>query len=155
MKNKDIHNEIKEIAPGLSKLSNENPFEVPADYFTDLPDMIGQRRSRRSVHPFFAVLSYIFQPRLVTAGLTAVILILMSYFLIPGGNMTTDRNLAQYEQQLFDEQLAWYSEYQKDVYYELLYDTDPAADIELPVNENYQEDQTIEYLLQYKDYYMD
>ncbi len=153
MKNKDIHNEIKEIAPGLSKLSNVNPFEVPADYFTDLPDMIAQRRSRRSVHPFFAVLSYIFQPRLVTAGLTAVILILI--FLIPGGNMTTDRNLAQYEQQLFDEQLAWYSEYQKDVYYELLYDTDPAADTELPVNENYQEDQTIEYLLQYKEYYMD
>lgn len=155
MKNKEINKELTEIAPGLSKLPNKNPFEVPGNYFADLPGQIAQKRNRYPVHPFFAALNVVFQPRFVTAGLTALVLILMSYFLFLNPAMNLDNNFAQNDQEIFNEQLAWYSEYQSDVYYELLYDTDPGRDAQLPADQNFQEEQTIEYLLQYKDYYMD
>lgn len=35
--------ELKKLAPGLSKLKNENPFRVPDNYFDSLPDTIQQK----------------------------------------------------------------------------------------------------------------
>ncbi|MFP4289387.1 MAG: hypothetical protein ACLFQS_09020 [Bacteroidales bacterium] len=155
MKNKEINKELQEIAPGLSNLPNENPFEVPGNYFADLPGQIAQRQNRPVVHPIFLALNTVFQPRFVTAGLTTVVLVLMSYFLFLDSDMSADNNFALYDHESFDEQLAWYSEYQSEVYYELLYETDPDIITQLPEDPNYQEEQTIEYLLQYNDYYMD
>ncbi len=155
MKKNDIRKEIQEIAPGLSQLPKHNPFEVPTNYFDVLPSQIDQKRNRPAIHTFFTVLNIIFQPRFVATGLTAVVLLLISYMLFLDPVMNSNNNLAQNDLELFDEQLAWYSEYQSDVYYELLYDTDPDIEMQLFADQNDQQEQTLEYLLQYKDYYMD
>src|SRR5689334_16058746 len=38
-----IDHELESLAPGLSKLQKDNPFEVPANYFAVLPDAIEQK----------------------------------------------------------------------------------------------------------------
>lgn len=38
--NDNIQDELKELAPQLSKLKKENPFEVPAHYFQQLPGKV-------------------------------------------------------------------------------------------------------------------
>jgi len=96
MKNakKEIEEELEKLAPSLSKLKKEEHFEVPKDYFQQLPDQIfkqldlGKNHSAVEVAPrrswlddLTERLSFLFQPR-VGIAFGAVLILLASIFLL-------------------------------------------------------------------------
>lgn len=52
MKEKDeIRKELEELAPGLSKIKREQPFQVPPIYFKELPEEILEKARRQPTGP--------------------------------------------------------------------------------------------------------
>ncbi len=72
--NNILKDELRELAPELSKLERKNPFEVPPDYFDDLSLKIQNRISykKEEKHLWYSVL---FNPKFSIAA--SIIIILM------------------------------------------------------------------------------
>ncbi len=52
MKEKDeIRKELEELAPGLSKIKREQPFQVPPTYFKELPDEMLEKARQQPTGP--------------------------------------------------------------------------------------------------------
>jgi hypothetical protein len=149
MKNDDINKELKELAPGLEKLKGDNPFTVPRDYFENLPHQIGDRinapgSERPPLFEFFTL------PRLALV-VSSFLLILFAGYLV-WVNFPSEPMLTEAEQEVYDQHLAWYSNYQPDAYYDIILDTEQDVITE---DFEYSEEEVVEYLLTYTDYYLD
>lgn len=86
MENKDdIRKELDELAPRLSRLKKENPFQVPDYYFQGLPDKVLER-VKAEPQPWTARLenglnrtfSLIFQPRYALSFATCLVVLAVS-----------------------------------------------------------------------------
>ena len=104
----DIRKELEEISPFLSRLKKENPFEVPADYFENLPDQILEQ-VRPTAQPSTPVareswldqllnsLATLLQPRPALALVSLALLVVAGIFLLrtndPG--QLAERTLAE------------------------------------------------------------
>lgn len=149
MKNDNINKELRDLAPGLEKLRGETPFNVPADYFESLPQSISNRihstpSSTRRAYGFITL------PRLAVITTAVLLFAFMGYFFYL--RMPSEPYLTETEQELFDNHLAWYSNYQTDAYYDIILDAEQevvADDFE------YSDEEVVEYLLTYTDYYLD
>ena len=116
---KEIQEELEQLAPSLAKLKKEEHFEVPENYFQQLPDQIlsqidfGKNESvapaapvRSWVDDIVEKISFLFQPR-VAIAFAALLLLLVSVFLInrndtPGesGNLLASISEAEMEEYL-------------------------------------------------------
>lgn len=149
MKNDDINKELRDLAPGLEKHRGETPFHVPADYFETLPQSISNRihsttSSTKRAHSFITL------PRLAVITTAVLLFAFMGYFFYQ--RMPSEPYLTETEQELFDNHLAWYSNYQPDAYYDIILD----AEQDVIANDyEYSEEEVVEYLLTYTDYYLD
>lgn len=149
MKNDDINKELRDLAPGLEKLKGENPFHVPADYFESLPESISSRihstsSSAKRDFGFFTL------PRLAIITTSVLLFAFLGYFFYL--NMPSETYLTEAEQELFDNHLAWYSNYQTDAYYDIIMDNDYDTEMSELV---FDEDEVLDYLLSYTGYYLD
>lgn len=149
MKNDDINKELKELAPGLEKLKVDNPFTVPQDYFENLPQQIGDQihapgSERRPMFEFFSL------PRLALV-VSSFLLILFAGYLV-WVNFPSEPMLTKAEQEVYEQHLAWYSNYQPNAYYDIIFDTEQDVVTE---DFEYSEEEVVEYLLTYTDYYLD
>jgi hypothetical protein len=149
MKNDDINKELRDLAPGLEKLRDENPFHVPADYFEALPESIN-KRIHSTTSSKEGAFGFITLPRLAVITTSVLLFAFIGYFLFL--RMPSEPYLTEAEQELFDNHLAWYSNYQPDAYYDIILDEeqDVVAD-----DFDYSEEEVVEYLLTYTDYYLD
>lgn len=149
MKKDDINKELKELAPGLEELKGGNPFTVPEDYFENLPQQIGERihapvSEKRPLFEFFTL------PKLALVVSSFFLILFAGYMLWV--NFPSEPMLTEAEQEVYDQHLAWYSNYQPDAYYDIIFDTEQDAVTE---DFEYSEDDVVEYLLTYTDYYLD
>lgn len=81
----DIRKELDELAPRLSRLKKENPFQVPDYYFQGLPDKVLERvknepqpwteRMENGLNRIFAL---IFQPRYALTFATCLVVLAVS-----------------------------------------------------------------------------
>ena len=91
---KEIREELEKLAPSLSKLKKEEHFEVPENYFQQLPDDIlkqidfGKNQTFTKATPapnwldvLVEKISFLFQPR-VAIGFGVVVILLASTFLL-------------------------------------------------------------------------
>lgn len=145
-----IKKELREIAPQLEKLSKENPFSVPENYFDAFPSEVQEKilKSRRKqTNPgFYGV------PRLAFIGVTALLLLVAGYFFLLKESSQDLNGFAN--EAYFDPQLEWYAEYQSDVYYDILFDEYEVQ--EEPITQSSVEDQIeMDYLIDYSLYFMD
>ncbi len=149
MHNDDINKELRDLAPGLEKLKGDNPFQVPAGYFETLPESINNRihstsSSKKGAFGFFTL------PRLAIITTAVLLLAFAGYFFYL--QMPAETYLTEAEQELYDDHLAWYSNYQTDAYYDILMDNGFDTEFSELV---FEEDDVLEYLLSYTGYYLD
>lgn len=81
---KNIHKQVnndnlKNFAPNLVKSSKENPFDVPANYFDDLPSVIQKRITERKLQHNW--IGFIFKPQYAIAA-SLIIVAIISVVLI-------------------------------------------------------------------------
>ncbi len=150
MENENIKKELREIAPQLEKLSKENPFSVPENYFDAFPSEVQEKilktRRKQTDRGFYGM------PRLVFAGVTALMLLLAGYFFLLKDTSQDLNGFA--DEAFFDPQLEWYAEYQSDVYYDILFDDHEELEESMILSSP--EDQIeIDYLIDYSLYFMD
>ncbi len=149
MQNDDIKKELRDVAPGLEKLKGENPFHVPAGYFETLPQSISNRiHSTTSSEK--GVFGFITLPRLAVITTAVLLFAFMGYFFYQ--HMPSEPYLTEAEQELFDNHLAWYSNYQTDAYYDIILDIENDSEMTEMV---FDEDEVLEYILNYTEYYLD
>lgn len=145
-----IKKELREIAPQLEKLSKENPFSVPENYFDAFPSKVQEKilksRKKQNKPRFYGI------PQLAFIGITAVMLLVAGYFFLL---KDTSRDLNGFADEVFfDPQLEWYAEYQSDVYYDILFDD--LNEQEETITHSSAEDQIeMDYLIDYSLYFMD
>ncbi len=142
----NLKKELNEIAPGLEKLRGNNPFAVPEKYFDTLPQEINEKVTAKSkaqnwVPVFFNA------PRLVFSGITVLLILFSGYFLL--FNSTSDELNGFADETYFESNMAWYAEYQADVYYDIILDDTSQEEL----YEELDEEQIIDYLTDY-GYYM-
>ncbi|TVQ86013.1 MAG: hypothetical protein EA393_12820 [Bacteroidetes bacterium] len=146
----DIKNELREIAPGIEKLRAGNPFQVPHNYFENLPQNIQEKIAKGKSKVSQPVFQRIGMPRFVLATIMTVLLVFAGYFAF--FHSSPEIYLTESEEIFYENYLAWYSEYQPDVYYDILMANEEAADFESLI---FDEDEVLDYLFDYGDYYMD
>lgn len=150
MEKDNVKKELEEIAPGLVKLRKSNSYSLPADYFETLPQEISQKigsgkRTKNSIFNYSPVL------QTVITGIAAVLIIFAGYQLFLTNSNEVINGFA--DDLVYEEHLAWYSEYQTGVYYDiLLSDAENAAE---GLDDQIYDDQVIEYLSDYEYYYME
>lgn len=149
MQNDDIKKELRDVAPGLENLKGENPFHVPAGYFETLPQSISNRihsttSSKKGAFGFITL------PRLAVITTAVLLFAFMGYFFYQ--HMPSEPYLTEAEQELFDNHLAWYSNYQTDAYYDIILDIENDSEMTEMV---FDEDEVLEYILNYTEYYLD
>jgi hypothetical protein len=82
---------------------------------------------------------------------SSFLLILFAGYLV-WVNFPSEPMLTEAEQEVYDQHLAWYSNYQPDAYYDIILDTEQDVITE---DFEYSEEEVVEYLLTYTDYYLD
>ncbi len=111
MKNnkKEIQDELEKLAPSLSKLKKEEVFEIPENYFSQLPDQIlneidfsksktvvesvSPRTENSWLNRLTEYLAIFFQPKMVV-GFAMIILLAVASFLILNNGNTSDPQIA-------------------------------------------------------------
>ncbi len=151
MEKENIKKELQEIAPHLEKLSKDNPFAVPEQYFDAFPAEVQAKilktRRKHADPGFYRV------PRLVFAGVAAFMLLLAGYFFLLKDTSQDLNGFA--DEAFFDPQLEWYAEYQSDVYYDILFDDHEEIEEELYSQSSPEDQIEIDYLMDYSLYFMD
>jgi hypothetical protein len=145
MKKKYTNNELHDIAPQLNKIEKGNPFAVPANYFQELPQSIQQRVSqKKKPSPAF---SFFAKPGFVLSGITTMLVILFAGYFYFSKDITNELN----NQEWIMDELAWYSEYQTDVYYDMVLSMEE-EELEANSDTEISDELIIEYLLDYSYY---
>jgi hypothetical protein len=149
MRNDDFNKELRDLAPGLEKLKGDNPFQVPDHYFETLPENISTRihstsSSTQGAFGFFTV------PRLAIITAAVLLFAFAGYFFYL--HVPAETYLTEAEQELYDNHLAWYSNYQTDAYYDIIMENDYDTDTQEMV---FDEEEVLDYLLNYTEYYLD
>ncbi len=148
MEKKITNNELHQIAPELNKLRKENPFAVPVDYFQELPQSIQQSISKEKKPS--PVVSFFSNPRFVLSGITTFLVIIFAgyfYFIKEASNGLNNQDWVM-------DELAWYSDYQTDVYYDMVLSLEDNQVEETP-DLDLTDEQIIDYLLDYSYYLVD
>jgi len=92
----NFENKLDEFAPKLSSVNNENPFNVPADYFETLPEKITAKFSAHTAeHSFNANFRFIFNPRLYIPVAVLVLIVVLMIVKTPIMKTTNNSQLAQ------------------------------------------------------------
>ena len=139
MPNDDIRKELREIAPELEKFSGSNPFVVPQGFFGQMPESIAEKihqRKRRTPREIFLL---VLRPVAVAATLFAIAFAAL-FFLYQSGKGDL---LSEHDNLIYEEYLAWYSDYQTDIYLDMVMD-DTSPEEVVP-----SDDFIIEYILDY------
>jgi hypothetical protein len=143
MEKENIKKELQEIAPELADIKNENVFSVPEDYFAFLPEQIAEKISdAQKVNRRFSFNAAFH--KFAVPGLAAVLLLISTFLLL-----RNDKINGMLPEMIDDAQLAWYSEYHLEAFYQILSD-----DEEWQNDFNPDAEHTEEYLLDYDYYFM-
>lgn len=102
MKNnkKEIQDELEKLAPSLSKLKKEETFDMPENYFSQLPDQILNKidfsKNKRVVETVSTSSSWVdqlterlaifFQPKMAVGFAMMILLAVASFFILNDGN---------------------------------------------------------------------
>ncbi len=94
MKEPNVHDELKDIAPGLSKMKSSEGYSVPPVYFKELQDKVmGQIHAEQHTEPagswLIDIVRQYFQPRYAFAMATVTIIIVAALVFRNGGNDTS------------------------------------------------------------------
>ncbi len=148
---KNIKKELREIAPLLEQQQGKKPFSVPDGYFDTLAQSIQKRKENTST--FLPSLSFSTKVvRYALNGLLLLVVLAASLFL---ANYTSKNNtaLSQHEEALFQEHLAWYSEYQQEVYYDFLDHMDSYDEHIMEEEITMEDENLMEYIMYYATYH--
>lgn len=145
MEKKYTNHELNDIAPELNKMEKDNPFSVPANYFQELPQSIQQKIAhKKNSSPAF---SFFTNPRFVLSGITTLLVIIFAGYFFFAKDVSNGLD----SQDWIMDELAWYSDYQTDVYYDMVLSMEE-EDLEGKTDTDITEEQIIEYLLDYSYY---
>lgn len=104
-KDKDIQQELEELSPLLSNMKKEGtiqPFQVPEDFFSNLPDMVLEQTTTEQVSKPQAqvfqswwktlqdYLNILFQPRYTVGFATIALLMVAAFYLTSEESMKVD-----------------------------------------------------------------
>ncbi len=117
MKNQDLKEEIRKIAPGLDGFQETNPYQVPAGYFSNLPETIGKRLHEEAIAENRA--ATFFKPARI-AWIASIMVIVIATTVVMLNNSSIDKNYPLSEEQWIDEYFAWFSDTDTYNYYYLL-----------------------------------
>jgi hypothetical protein len=149
MNNDKIEKELLDIAPRLSEMEKKNPFLLPSGYFDELPQHIQQRLETASLmkrHSFGRNLI----PKLAIAGFSVLLLLSGYFYFLKDSNQ---ESVLLANESFYEDHFAWYSEYQTDVYYDLIFSAYNDVGDEAGLDE-ISDDHLTEYLLDYDEYFM-
>ncbi len=154
-----LKRELLDKAPGISKASKDNPFEVPDDYFSRLPDKIAELKNssvRKSHHTVFG---YSTQKIMAYAAALAVMVAfgLTFLFLIQKDDVN---DLAGIDEEYLESYFSYLADYDEAHYYEILISEesnmlkyiDGYTDISM-WTEDADDDPFLDYILEYMDTY--
>jgi hypothetical protein len=150
MERENIRKELEDIAPGLARLEKDNVFKVPGDYFETLPQHIQQKinsdTGKNSINWVFSRI-----PAMVFSTLTAVVFLVAGYFFLLNSSGETTGGLAV--DSLFEDHLAYYSEYQPYIYLDMVLSAGHVAE-DQNLTES-RDEHLIDYLVDYEFFFMD
>lgn len=94
MKEPNVHDELKDIAPGLSRMKSSEGYSVPPVYFKELQDKVmGQIHAEQQKEPvgswLIDIVRQYFQPRYAFALATVTVLVVVALVFRNGGNDTS------------------------------------------------------------------
>ncbi|MCH8329903.1 MAG: hypothetical protein IH946_00740 [Bacteroidetes bacterium] len=119
-KKKEILDELREIAPSLSKIESKDPFKVPDGYFdnmrSDIQDAISSREKVSYLELFKQL---ILQPRFSIAMAVLLAVVIGGSFLFDGGDNGSGNVYVDIEDTTFDE-IAAYIDFNLDDFDETL-----------------------------------
>jgi len=145
MEKHNTNKELHEIAPELKKLGKDNPFSVPQNYFQELPQSIQEKIvHKKNASPAF---SFFTNPRFVFSGITTLLVIIFAGYFFFAKDVSNGLN----SQEWIMDELAWYSDYQTDVYYDMVLSMED-GEVENNIEPELTEEQIIDYLLDYSYY---
>jgi hypothetical protein len=142
--------ELLKIAPKLAEMEKKNPFFTPSGYFDELPQQI-QQRLENAPERKLQLPNFLRLPKVVFAGVSLFLLFLLGYTFFLNDSKEELPTLVN--ESFFEDYLAWYSEYQPEAYYEMIFSDYDQSDDVLEINEA-TDDQLTEYLLEYEEYFM-
>jgi len=114
-----LKKELQDKAPGLSKTSGGNPFEVPENYFAGLPEAVQQLKSSRAQKGYRTIFEHSTQRILAYAAALAVLVVFgLSVFFLSHKEELND--FAGLENEYIESYFAYIAEYDEAHYYDLL-----------------------------------
>ncbi len=152
MENENTRKEQEDFSPLLKKLKGENAFSTPEGYFETLPERIMEKAMQKPARRFAGILP-VKALRPVILALGVVFFAVISLFLFQ--NRNDDIYLSESDEAFFDDYLAWYSEYQTDVYYDIILAAENGNDTDMFPEGFFEDEDMIDYMMMYNDYYMD
>ena len=115
-----LKNELLDSAPGLLKVSKKNPFDVPANYFEELPQSVQHIKNMDAQKRHRSVFKYSTQ-RVLAYAAAVLVLFAMSISIVFLTQKDEINGFADIDYEYFESYFADLAEYDKSHYYDLLY----------------------------------
>ncbi len=154
-----LKQELLDNAPGMSKAPKDNPFEVPEDYFSRLPEKIAELKNSRTRKSRHTIFSYSTSKIMAYAAAIAVLIAfsLSVLFFIQKDDIN---DFAGIDEEYLESYFSYLAEYDEAYYYEILIseesnmlnDIDGYTDISIMM-EDTDDDTYLDYILEYMDTY--
>ncbi len=91
----NFENRLDEFAPNLFSIKNDNPFEVPADYFDSLPEKIASKIiATKKENSFAAKFRIIFNPKIYIPVAASILIVVFLIFKSTGIKTRSDQQMA-------------------------------------------------------------
>lgn len=152
MENDNTGKEQENFSPLLKKLKGENAFSTPEGYFETLPERIMEKAMQKPARRFAWITPVkALRPAILAVGV--VFFAIISLLLLQNSN--DDIYLSESDEAFFDDYLAWYSEYQTDVFYDIILAAENGNDTDMFAEGLFEDEEMIDYMMMHSDYYMD
>lgn len=153
-----LKKELLDQAPGMSNAPKDNPFEVPKDYFENLPERIQQLKNSRAQRSHRTIWGYSQQKVLAYAAALAVLVSFgLSVFFLTHDDEIND--FAGIDDDYYESYFSYIADYDEAHYYDIVLNEEndilDSEDIFFGVmwEEDMEEDDYLEYLLDNMDIY--
>ncbi len=153
-----LKKELLDKAPGLSKASKDNPFEVPENYFSGLPEKVQNLKNRQAQKSPRMLINYSSKKVLAYAA-AFVLMVSLGLSVIFLSQQEEHDSFAEADEELYEAYFSYIAEYDEGLYYEILAadeayypDTEEAYETFL-WEEDLEDDPYFEYLVDYMHLY--
>ncbi|GEM_PF-3563739 len=154
-----LKKELNDIAPDISEVSKDNPFDVPGNYFSGLPEKVQNLKNSEPQKVYAGVLSI--SPRKLLAYASALLVLISFGISILFFTNNNDIDLySEADNELFESYFSYFADYDETAYYDILA-AEEIEHLEYPegsfdfftMDDELEDDAYFEYLLDYMDLY--